>query len=82
MRAARDIAEGSGDTAPLELQVGWLINRHGLAVLGEQWSFTLLMRATKLADVHRIWSKMIAVGPTKMSTGEMIFIRDTMEQMQ
>ena len=81
MRRARDVAEGADEPAPIELQVGWLLDRYGLALLGEKPDMKLVMRASKLVSIHRVFSKLATGGTKAMSASEFAFIRDIMQEM-
>ncbi len=81
MRRARDVAEGADEPAPIELQIGWLIERHGIGVLGDEMDIKLVMRADKLVSIHRIFSKLTTAGIKHMTPAEFMFIRDAMKEM-
>lgn len=81
MQAARDIAQGDSEPVPLELHIGWLLGRYGVAIMGDKLDFFLTMRATKLADIYRVFAKLGAVGTKGMTPADFRFIRDVTEEM-
>jgi len=81
MRRARDVAEGVDEPAPIELQLGWMVDRYGVGLLGPAPDVKLIMRASKLSSIHKTFSRLATVGTKGMSPGEFAFIRDTMKEM-
>jgi hypothetical protein len=58
------------------------MDRYGIAILGQEPDIKLILRAAKLASVHRVFSKLAAVGVKNMAPADFIFIRDTMKEME
>jgi len=81
MRKARNVAEGVDEPAPIELQIGWMVDQYGVGLLGPAPDVKLIMRASKLASIHRVFSKLGTAGTKRMSPGEFAFIRDAMKEM-
>ena len=82
MRRARDVAEGANESAPIELQVGWLLEKYGVGLLGREPDVMLIMRANKLASIYRVFAKLADGGTKSMSSSEFAFIRDVMQEME
>jgi len=82
MRRARDVAEGADEAAPIELQVGWLLEKHGMGILGKTPDVMLIMRANKLTSIYRVFAKLTTGGTRGMSSSEFAFIRDVMREME
>ena len=80
-RRARDVAEGADEPAPIELQIGWLVEKYGIGILGDEMDIKLVMRANKLVSIHRVFSKLSTAGIKHMTPAEFMFIRDAMRDM-
>lgn len=59
---------GTNPSPPVELQVGWLLDRYGVALMGDTLDVKLVIRATKLVSIHRVFAKLCMPGGQKHLT--------------
>ena len=80
MAAAR---ETESQTPPLMLQTGWMIERHGIGVLGDSPSICQLLQADHLVNIYRIFVKLNSEGGIKrMTPNEWRVVRDTTKAIE
>jgi hypothetical protein len=53
------LPDGTPTRAPVELQLGWLMERWGIEVLGPEPDFKLIIKADRALAVHRAFKKAI-----------------------
>ena len=52
-----ELADGTRVIAPLELQLGWLLERWGIGVLGIAPDLKMILKATKALNVSQVFGK-------------------------
>lgn len=63
--------------------MGWMIERHGVAILGPSPDIKLVLMADKLMHVWRIFSKLGEPnGIKRMTQQEWIVVRDTTKALE
>jgi len=71
------VAEGRTEGQPIELQIGWLLERYGLGVLGPKPDFMLMVRATRAAQIYSAFERLgHKDGHKLLSKGEWRLVRD------
>ena len=52
-----ELADGSKVVAPMELQLGWLLERWGIGVLGVEPDIKMILKATQGLNVYAVFGK-------------------------
>ena len=77
MIAVRQAAEGRTESHPIELQIGWLIERYGIDVLGPEPDFMQIVKATRAAQIYSAFERLgHKDGHKLLSKGEWRLVRD------